>query len=358
MTIHLAEGFDASNQQLYWTTVYPTMVVNSGTVAANQSLLFGTNAAYLFAADVTWDMPLHNGTAAVATLGFFMRGNSAGNMSAAFRFEDAGSAELCTFEIVMETESNKPEGGGYRVRISKGGTPIATSVQRWPSYQDWVYHEIKVTFSATVGTFEGRYTRGHSNAPTAYTWNAGTTGLDLGAGPCSTLGVTLLSTGTGVGLDDLYLADDYLHTGPIHIIGQWPVIAGAVEEWTPTGAASTQAALGTGLSKTIDEGRIVSPVNGDQTLVTLTARESLFTAGATILAVVGRVVARMDTAGGDLDVALLWRNGATTVDTSVKNFTTQDWEPHEELLEDDPTTAVPWVFADWDGLQLGVENQG
>jgi hypothetical protein len=65
----------------------------------------------------------------------------------------------------------------------------------------------------------------------------------------------------------------------------------------------------------------------------------------------------MDTSGS-LDLAHIWRNGATQTDTSSATFSGSTWTVKEEILLTDPTTAAPWVFADLDGLQAGIENLG
>jgi hypothetical protein len=358
MAIYLMEGFDASNVQLFWQTRYPTMVVSGGTVTTTTSLYHSSNAQALWCANASWEMPL-NATAAVATLGFFTRGNTGGNFGMTFRFRDAADAELCTFELAQVTDGAKYENAGYVVRMTKGGVTIATNRRVFRAYTEWVYHEIKVTFSATVGTFEGRYTPQHSRTPIAYTWDAATTGLDLGAGPCDNLLVTV-NTGNNANnaaIDDMYVADDYLDSAPIHIIGQWPVAAGATQDWTLLGGASLQACLGSSLTKTVDTDRISSDGLNEVALATLTARESLFTSGATILAMKAAFIARMDTAGS-LTLGHVWRNGAGQADTSTVVLSSGTWIHHEEILEDDPTTAAPWVFADLDGLQAGIKNLG
>lgn len=290
---------------------------------------------------------------------------------------DDGEQIRLEWTVINKT---KPNGNTYRLRVMRGATELATSVNQWlidnNDTSGWIYFEFKFTIDDASGSFEARYQ--HMNkpslnpggAPTAVTWDASTSSIDTqeqvttGANRF-TVSMTTGSSSHRVAFDDIYVCDstgsknnDYL--GKIIIENQDVSGDGDTTDWTLATATSTEDAWNEPTTGIEDDDRLTSDAISQVHLATVGALSTI-PAGASIVGVRQDIHCRMETTG-DLDIAHMMRKttgtpAETNVGTAL-NVDSTAYEASAVVLEDDPNTATDWDRADLDSYQHGVRNDG
>lgn len=289
--------------------------------------------------------------------------------------------EQIRFEFLMDNpSSSKPGGNAYKIRVMRGATELASSVQKFQLGAGtvdelWVYFEFKVTIDDSTGSFEGRYSfcrkpsMGQNNA---LSWDAANTSVDTKNQSSAGADRFTLSMVTGSGsdtcaTDDIYVCDssgsknnDYL--GRVVIIDQKPAGDGDTTDWVLAGgASSTQQAWDEGVTAASDDLRVTSDTTSDVHLATVDPLTILLGANTVIVGIRHDIVARMETTG-DLDILHMFRKTtgtpAETDAGDALNVDSTTYKGHAVVLEDDPNTATDWDLADMNSYQYGVANAG
>lgn len=286
--------------------------------------------------------------------------------------------EQIRLELFTDNPVNtKPGGVYYRLRIMRGATEVARTIQAFNiatavSDDGWVYFEWKVTIDNATGSFELRYHQrsGHLGVQTA-TWDNAASGVDTQNQVSTGANRFELAFMTGnvnrnVAFDDIYVLDstggindDYL--GRCAIVVQKPAspAEGDTNEWELAGgAANLNAAWDETNTGGNDDSRNTSKVTGQITLAKVDPVPFLLT--TEIFGVGQRLICKMETSGS-LTLHHRWRKTTgTPAETDGTSFVVSSttWIGHLGIQDDDPNTALPWVRADLDAYQHGVRNGG
>lgn len=276
---------------------------------------------------------------------------------------------------VVQANDTKPGGSYYKMRVMRGATELARTVERFSGAllaNRRTYFEFKaVVRTGTNGSFELKYHtfKGRATTFTA-TWDAANTGVNTanqGSDGADRFELTY-TTGDAadtVGYTDWVIYDDagaknnnYL--GAIYAENLKPAGNGSTLNWTLAGsAASIEDALnelpGT-QSVAEDDKRLTSDVVGDISLATMTDLSALVDA-ATVVGMQVRLYGKMETVGVR-DVQFFYRKttgSPAQVGTGILDLDTTSIVGEADTQENDPNTGTDWVIADINGIQLGVE---
>lgn len=283
------------------------------------------------------------------------------------------AGEQLRIEAVDASET-KPGGIYYKLRVMRGATELARTVQRFNgASQDTArtYFEFKATVrTSTNGSFSLRYhtLKGGATAFTA-TWDAANTGVNTANQGSDGADRHEFAWTTGsadtVAFTDIYVLDstgaknnDFI--GVVYMEAMKPDGTGTTNNWVLAGgAADVQDALeeAAATQSTLeDDRRVTSDDIGDITLATMSNLSSKF--GTT--AIVGmqvRLYGKMETTGSR-DVQFFYRKTTGTpaqVGTSILDLDSTSIVGEADTQEDDPNTAATFVLADIQGIQLGFE---
>lgn len=318
--------------------------------------------------------PEDNATISVTQAAYVAMGNTDGEQIR-FEFIDANPA------------TSKPGGLYYTVRAMRGAVELATCTQKFPmgavnNEQAWVYFEFKMTIDNAVGSFEGRFqftqkgSLNPSGAPVTMLWDAASSGIDTQDQTSTgadrfTLSMNTGNTGHEVATDDIYVLDttgaknnDFL--GKVIIEGQKPSTVGGGDgdtvAWTLAGGAlDTHDAWDEALTGTEDDERLTSDVTTEIHLCVVDPLDIILAAAATIVGVRQDLIAHMETATGNINIAQMWRKTTATAGetgSGTLNVDSTTYEGLATILEDDPNTVLAWAQADLDSYQYGVRNDG
>jgi hypothetical protein len=283
-----------------------------------------------------------------------------------------GVGEQLRIEVVAANDT-KPGGSYYKLRVKRGATVLATTVERFsganlPTRR--VYFEFKsVVRTSTNGSFELKYHDFKTGVHTA-TWDAANTGINTANQGTDGADRFQFAWTTGdvldrVSLTDIYVLDntgsknnDYL--GVLYCEALKPAGTGTTNTWVLAGsAASVEDALDEGAatqSTLEDDRRITSDVVGDLTLATMSDLSSKI-ATTRIVGVQTRIFGKMETVGSR-DVQFFYRKttgSPAQIGTAILDLDSTTIVGEADTLESDPNTSADWVIADINGVQMGVE---
>jgi len=285
--------------------------------------------------------------------------------------------EQLRIEAVDASDSGKPGGTYYKLRVMRGATELARTVQRFNGAtgtldQYRTYFQFKATVrTGTNGSFELKYTtlKDHGTISTA-TWDAAATGINTANQGSDGVDRVEISFDTGdasdnVAITDFYALDtsgsvnnDYL--GMIYCEAMKPDGTGSTMSWTLAGTATDiEDALDEPAdtqSTSEDDKRITSSTVGQVALATMSNLSSKF--GTTpIVGVQVRVYGKMDSTGTRTVDFYYRKTTGTPAETSGGNqvFSTTAYTGAAETRETDPNTGAAWVLADLQGQQMGVK---
>lgn len=272
----------------------------------------------------------------------------------------------------VEANESKPGGTYYKMRVMRGATELARTVQKFSdttSSNHRTYFQFKaVVRTSTNGSFELKYNT-HKGGVLTATWSAANTGVNTAnqgtdGADRAAFNWTTGDTTDQVGFQDIVICDntgsknnDYL--GSIYIEALDPSANGNELDWVLAGgAANITAALGEiATTQTVgnDDSRITSDTVGDISLVAMTDLSRI--TETTIIGMQVRLAGKMETVG-TRDVQFFYRKTTGTpaqVGTGILDLDTTSIVAEADTQENDPNTATDWVIADINGIQLGVE---
>lgn len=286
--------------------------------------------------------------------------------------------EQLRLEAVDASDSGKPGGTYYKMRVMRGATELARTVERFSGASTgtndffWTYFQWKATVrTGTNGSFELKYTtlKDHGTMNTA-TWDAAATGINTANQGSDGVDRLEIAFTTGDALDpvtfnDFYALDtsgsvnnDYL--GMLYMEAMKPDGTGTTMSWTLAGSATDiEDALDEAAntqSTTEDDKRITSSTIGQVALATMSNLSSKF--GTTpIVGVQVRVYGKMDSTGSRTVDFYYRKTTGTPAETSGGNqvFSSTAYAGAADTQETDPNTGVAWVLADLQAQQMGVK---
>lgn len=280
--------------------------------------------------------------------------------------------EQIRIEAVDTTATNKPGSGKFKLRVMRGATLLATTVEEFSqnnSVNNWTYFEWKVTVNTTTnGSFSLKWHTHKSRNNTA-TWDAAATGINTANQGTAGADRAVLSWDTGgtdlIAVTDIYICDsagavnnDFL--GELLIESVKPDGTGTTNQWVLAGGAATvEDAIdepnGTQSVGEDDKG-ITSDIVGQITLATMSNLVTL--TSVTIVGIQTRLYGRMDT-GGTRDVEFFYRK---TTGSPAEVGSGVLLQPNSGTMigkadtrETDPNTSAAWVIADINAMQIGVK---
>jgi len=339
MAVVLIEGFDhlsAAQMSLKgWNS-------DSGTVIAGR---FGGQALSSLGT-ITGFGKVLPGSYTTAVCGFAFKNNQGASSNPQFAFRN-GAASGGTVVVAMRFVTSGPNTvlGLYNA----AGTQLALGTTPYPGLTTWVYAEIKVVVSATVGTVELRL----NGAPTA---ECSATGVNTGALDITSVSWQWVNGGAHY-LDDIYVTDT---TGPapnngflgdIRVDYLVPTAAGAKTNFTPSAAANWQ---------TVDE---TTPSDADYNSSYVPGAVDLFTmADLASNGVVYAVQTNLRAAKSDAGfrtVKPVFYEAAGSGDTprfypgARSGPLSNSYQLAPRLYDTSPDTAAAWSAAEINALQFG-----
>jgi len=283
------------------------------------------------------------------------------------------------------TDSRPGATAFYRLRIMRGVTEIATSIERFNlgafSNAEFVYFQFKITIDNAAGVVEGRYTwmnkptRNPAAGYTTLTWDAAVSSVDTQNQTSTGADRVAISFNSGntsdnVTFDDIIIMDstgtknnDF--PGKVAVTRQLTDTAGGGDgdttSWTLATATSTEDALyEPGHTLIDDDKRLTSDTIGQIHLMQMDALQTEVN-GSPIIGCRVDLHGKMETSGS-LSIGFMWRK--TTATAAQIEFgtalTVSSTTPvaASVIAEDDPNTLTDWVQADMDVMQIGVKNNG
>jgi len=371
MTLRHIDGFEGQRDTGLFARSYAS---TSGSISSLAGQRIGNAIASNNIILRTFDLLDGAADQNVWVIGFAFRATSTGWSNSAtthpyFAFRNA-SGEQIRLEIAPSVQSF-PGGGNYKLRVVRGSTTLATSVQTFNGANAdgaWTYFEFKVTVrTGTSGSFSARYhDKKHKNQ--MVTWDAANTGVNTanqGADGADRAEISLSNNNTvTLALDNIYILDG---VGSVNndMLGEVEIEAldvsgtGDTNEWVLNGGAvSLEDAWNESAivqSTPEDDSRASSSVVGDISLATLT--NPTYLRNVTIVGTQMRLFCRME-ASGTRDIQHFYRKTTGTpaqVGTKITTLSSTSIVCSTDTQETDPNTAAAWLAADLDGLQIGVE---
>jgi len=374
MALRHLEGFEGQREVTILSRLYATATgtITTETGYRGSRSAVGSDNLLLRTVDLLDGAADEN----VWIVGWAMRLNTSVGLSSGattfpyLSFRSAAGEQL-RVEFIAANES-KPGGNRYRLRVMRGATTLASSVETFDAQLTdlaWTYLEFKATIrTSTNGSFSAQFgTRRASAMP--ITWSAANTGINTanqGADGADRieLSLTQAAVAAAIAVDDIYVCDgsgsvnnDFL--GPISIEAIDVSGNGTTVQWTVQGgAASLEDAWNEAATiQTADEDdkRVNAKDVGFIELATLA--NPVDDRNTPIIGTQMRITGKME-ATGTRDVQFFYRKttgSPAQVGTKIVTFSNTTLITHADTLEEDPNTAAPWVLADVDGLQIGVE---
>lgn len=373
MTLRKMEGFEGQRNITILERGYAAATGTIATEIGHRGNNSGISSANLLLTTVD----LLDGAADQNTwvLGWAMRMNSGNGLSPSatvipYISLRSAAGEQLRVEFVAFNES-KPGGNRYKMRVMRGATTLATSVDSFDgniTENNWTYFEFEaVVRTSTNGSFSLRYHDRYRKNMVA-TWSAANTGVNTanqGADGADRFELALTQNpSTSIAVDDLYALDGVgsVNNGKV---GEFEVEAidvtgdGATLQWDlQGGAASLEDAwneAATTQSADEDDKRVSTSTAAEVELAALA--NTLLIRNVTVVGIETRLGGRMD-ATGSRDVQFYYRKTTGTpaeVGTKTVTFTSTSLVTHYDVRETDPNTSAAWVVADIDGLQAGAK---
>jgi len=231
--------------------------------------------------------------------------------------------------------------------VNSAGTTLATGTTSIVLGQ-WVYIELKVTVSATVGTVEVRL----NGASTA---ECSATNVNTGASNIDTILISALNAQTFY--DDIYICDtsgsaptnDFL--GDCRIETLRGTAEGANTAWTANTGTKVSRVNDTS-SYDSDTGYIYSSTPGDRETFT---NGSLATTTGTVYAVQTNVVARKDGAAART-IAPVIRKSGVNYDGTTTAALGASYVDYMQLYDRQDPAGVDWSIATVNAMEVGVKE--
>lgn len=371
MALRHIEGFEGQRDTGLFARAYAS---SSGSITSQAGQRIGNAVASNSLVLRTFDLLDGGADQNTWVIGFAFRATTSGWSNSAtthpyFAFRNA-SGEQIRLEIAPSVASF-PGGGNYKLRVVRGSTTLATSVQTFNGANAdgaWTYFEFKVTVrTGTNGSFSARY-HDKKSRNVAVTWDATTTGVNTanqGADGADRAEMSLSNNNTvTLALDNVYILDS---SGSVNndMIGEVEIEAmdvsgnGDTNQWVLNGgAASLEDAWNESAivqSTPEDDARVSSSVVGHISLATLT--NPTYLRNVTIVGTQMRLFCRME-ASGTRDIQHFYRKTTGTpaqVGTKITTLSSTSIVCSTDTRETDPNTSATWLPADLDGLQVGVE---
>lgn len=366
MVLRHLEGFEGQREVTLFTRLYDVV---TGTLISSETGYRGSRSAIGSSALTLRSRDLLDGAADENTwiLGWAMRANQTGGMGTGYISLRSAAGEQLKVSFIAANEA-KPGGNRYRLRVLRGATTLATSLETFEgelSDYAWTYFEFKaVVRTGTNGSFSARYHTKRAQAMTV-TWDAANTGINTanqGADGADRFELAFATLSTAV--DDIYVCDG---SGAVNNDFKGPISIEAIDV-SGTGdtnnfilqgsAASLEDAWNeTAITATNpeDEKRVNSAVVGDISLATLA--NPVDDRNTPVIGTQLRISAKME-ATGTRDVQFFYRKTTGTpaqVGTEIVTLADTTLRTHADTRDTDPNTSATWVVADLDGLQVGVE---
>ena len=245
--------------------------------------------------------------------------------------------------------------GSFNLTVQRGATVLGTTTSNF-AYNQWHYFELKATVrTGTNGSYELRWNEVNVLSATGVnTANAGSDGADIFALRC---------TNVSNRWDDIYVCDsvdlgDGLPNndfkGDSQIRGGLPNGVGDVQQFTP-GTGTTHHTL-------VDDAATSSPTDGTDVVFDDTNGHKELFDFQDLAAVNGNIYGVMIcsqlamNAAGSRTLKHVYRNLANSEfnpGNFVVNSTT--YTEFQDILPNNPISAVPWTESDVNDAQFGVE---
>lgn len=371
MALRWLDGLQAEQNAAILGRLYTSVAGSTGIAYTDEygrsqfdsSNLIMTTPAVVVAVENTW----------IIGFGFSMLAGQLNSSPSAFPHVGLRNSvgEQLRIEVV-EAAISKPGGLYYKLRVMRGATTLATTVESFPANirdDRRTYFEFKaVVRTSTNGSFELKYHDFKTGEHTA-TWSAANTGINTANQGTDGADRFEFAWTTGDAIDrcsltDLYVCDntgaknnDYL--GVVYIEELSPDGTGATNNWVLAGsAASVEDALNEGntVQSTIeDDKRLTSDTVGDLTLATMGNLSSVV--NTPIIGMQTRIFGKMETVGSR-DVQFFYRKttgSPAQVGTVILDLDSTTIVGEADTLENDPNTGTDFVLADVNGMQIGVE---
>lgn len=373
MTLRKLEGFEGQREITILSRGYATATGTIATELGHRGNNNGISSANL----LLRTLDLLDGAADQNTwvLGWAMRLNSTSGLSAAatvipyFSLRSSAGEQL-RVEFVAFNET-KPGGNRYKLRVMRGATTLATSVESFDGNitdNNWTYFEFEASVrTGTNGSFSLRFHDRYRKNIVA-TWSAASTGINTanqGADGADRWELALTqSPATSIAVDDMYALDG---AGAVNNgkVGEIEIEAidvsgdGATVQWDLQGAAASLEdawnETATTQSTAEDDKRVSTTTVGEIELAALA--NPVLIRNVTVVGVETRLSGKMD-ASGTRDVQFFYRKTTGTpaqVGTKTVTFSSTSLVTHSDPRETDPNTSAAWVVADIDGLQAGAK---
>lgn len=375
MALRWLEAFQGSRNATIFSRLYTSV---SGTLGSNfvdefgrsqfgSATLTATTPALVGSVQNTW----------IIGFGFQVSSGSLADAPSAFPFislrDSVGEQLRC--EIVADNASPaKPGGFYYKIRVMRGATELARTVQRFDgniSAEHRTYFDFRaVVRTSTNGSFTLQY-RTFKGASATATWSAANTGINTANQGTDGSDRSQISWNTGTGaaqvsFSDIYLCDNTgaknnAELGPLYSEGLKPAGNGSTLQWTLAGTAvSIEDALNEAVATqntTEDDRRITSDTVGDISLATMTDLSALVRAASTFIGMQVDLYGKMETVGSR-DVQFFYRKttgSPAQTGGGILDLDSTTIVGEADVQENDPNTGTNWVLADINGIQLGVE---
>lgn len=258
---------------------------------------------------------------------------------------EKSASEQCSLRFVNTA-------GTFNLSLTRAGTVIATTTANF-AYNQWHYFELKVTVrGSTNGVYELRQNEVNVLSGSGVNLaNAGSDGADIFALRCA--------ANLSVRWDDIYVCDD---TGALNnnfkgdsqIRGGLPNGAGDVQTWTP-GTGSNHAAL-------VDDSAIATPTDGTDVVFSDTNGNKDLFDFQDLTAVNGNIYGVMVhsqcamNAAGSRTLKHVYRDLAN-VEFNPTSFVVNStsYTEFQDIMEQNPNSALDWTETDINNAQFGVE---
>lgn len=274
---------------------------------------------------------------------------------------------------MIDASDTKPGGLYYKIRVMRGVTTLATTVERFEANiitSRRIYFEFKaVVRTGTNGSFELKYhTFKTGSTINTATWSAANTGINTANQGSDGADRFVIDFRTGASADhtsftDLYICDDAgaknnTYLGVLYIEGIKPQGNGSTLSWALAGtAANIEDAWDEGVntqSTLEDDKRVTSSTIGQISLATMSDLSALMT--TTIVGMQVKLYGKMETTG-TRDVKFFYRKttgSPAQIGTTILDLDTTTIVGEADTQENDPNTGTTWVLADINGIQLGA----
>lgn len=219
----------------------------------------------------------------------------------------------------------------------------------------YTYVELKVFVHQTLGTVDLRF----DGVDVLNLTNVNTRGSFFADTSVAVLRIRG-ENGTGIRMDDLYIADDtgtknndFL--GDVRVDTLVPTSDDTTEFDTSTPSANHFENVDEAAGVDEDTSYIETPTNGDRDIFGM-SNLPVHPVAAAVLAIQPWCYGKKITGSGDLSVRHLVEPVATIYNQPARGPSAEDWRViQSDILEDNPETATDWQESEVDAMKIGVE---